>query len=62
MSAVYTVKGYAGEKALYRIEFTDSKAAAVRGAKEILALNPGIDRAEISRKRTKKTEVIRRMG
>lgn len=60
MSGIYTVKGYTKDKVFYKIEFTDSKAAAVRGAKEILALNPGIDRAEISKKRQKSIITIRR--
>lgn len=60
MSGIYTVKGYMKDRPLYRIEFTDSKAAALRGAKEILALNPDIDRAEISKKRSKTVATIRR--
>lgn len=60
MSGIYTVKGYAKDRPLYRIEFTDSKAAALRGAKEILALNSDIDRAEISKKRSKTVATIRR--
>lgn len=62
MSAVYTVQGYVEDKPFYRIEFTDSKKAALRGAEEILALNPGVDRVEVKKKRERNVMTIRRMG
>ena len=62
MSRIFTVKGFANGRALYRMEITESKDAALRGAKEILKENPDVDRVEIRIKGKNGVLTIRRTG